>query len=65
MTDALRIKPEEVFPRVKSGEAVLVCAYNDDEQYRKMQLEGSISLAEFYARLPRYAKDKEIVFYCA
>lgn len=65
MTEATKIKPEDVYPRVKSGEAVLVCAYNDDERYKKMQLEGSIPLEEFYATLPKYAKDREIVFYCA
>ncbi len=65
MTEAPRIKPEDVYPRVRSGEAVLICAYNDDERYRKMQLEGSIPLEEFYARLPGYPKDREIVFYCA
>ncbi len=65
MTEPLRIKPQDAYPRIKSGEAILVCAYNDDERYRKMQLEGSISLEEFYARIGQFPKDQEIVFYCA
>ncbi len=65
MTETPRIMPQDAYPRIKSGQAVLVCAYNDDERYKKMQLEGSISLEEFYARLPQYPKEQEIVFYCA
>ena len=51
MTEAIQISPEEVYLKVKSGEAILVCAYNDDEKYRRINLEGSISLSEFYSRL--------------
>jgi hypothetical protein len=63
VTEAIQISPEEVYPKVKSGEAILVCAYNDDEEYRRINLEGSISLSEFYSRLPQYSKDQEIIFY--
>ena len=63
MTDPIRIKPQEVYSRVKSGEAILVCAYNDDEEYKRINLEGSIPLSEFYSRLPQYSKDQEIIFF--
>jgi hypothetical protein len=63
VTEAIQISPEEVYPKVKSGEAILVCAYNDDEEYKRINLEGSISLSEFYSRLPQYSKDQEIIFY--
>jgi len=65
VAETTRISPEEVYLRVKSGEAILVCAYSDDEEYERINLEGSISLSEFYSRLPRYSKDREIIFYCA
>ena len=63
MTEAMRISPEEAYLKVKSGEAILVCAYKDDEEYRRINLEGSISLSEFYSRLPQYSKDQEIILY--
>lgn len=53
MTEAIQISPEEVYLKVKSGEAILVCAYNDDEGYRTINLEESISLSEFYSGLPQ------------
>ncbi len=65
MAEPIRITPEEAYGRVKSGQAVFVCAYNDDEQYKTMQLEGSIPLSEFDARISGYSKDQEIIFYCA
>jgi hypothetical protein len=63
VTEAIRIPPEEAYLKVKSGEAILVCAYKDDEEYRRINLEGSISLSEFYSRLPQYSKDQEIILY--
>jgi len=63
MTEPIRVKPEEVYPKIKSGEAILVCAYNDDEEYKRINLEGSISLSEFYSKLPHYSKDQEIIFF--
>jgi hypothetical protein len=63
VTEAIRVPPEEVYLKIKSGEVILVCAYSDDEEYERINLEGSISLSEFYSRLPRYSKDQEIIFY--
>ena len=63
MTEPIRVTPEEARAKVRSGAAVLVCAYSDDEEYKRISLEGSISLSEFYSRLPLYSKDQEIIFY--
>ncbi len=63
MTEPIRAKPEEIYQKVISGEAILVCAYNDEEEYKRINLEGSISLAEFYSKLPQYSKDQEIIFF--
>lgn len=63
MAEPIRLTPEDVYTKVKSGKAVLVCGYNDEEEYKRINLEGSISLSEFYSRLPQYSKDQEIVFY--
>jgi rhodanese-related sulfurtransferase len=61
----IRITPEEAFQKLRAGKALLVCAYDSDEQFRNLQLDGAISLAEFRAKLPSLPKNQEIVLYCA
>jgi rhodanese-related sulfurtransferase len=62
---AVRINPEEAYRKVKSGGALLVCAYDDEATYQTMRLDMAISLGEFQKRLPGIPKEKEIIFYCA
>lgn len=63
MAEPKRVTPEEVYQRLKSRVALLVCAYDDDAKFKRMQLEGAISFNELKSRLPSLAKDREIVFY--
>jgi hypothetical protein len=63
MTEPKRITPEEVHQKLKTGKVLLVCAYEDEAKFRKMQLQGAISLNEFKSKLPSLIKDQEIVFY--
>jgi len=65
MSQVVRVTPEEIYPRVKSGECLLVCAYESDDTFRTMRLEGAVSLNDFKARVEGLSKDQEIVFYCA
>lgn len=65
MAEPVRISPEETRKRVLSGSALLVCAYDDDEKFKRNQLEGAISFKEFKMRSGSLAKGKEIIFYCA
>ncbi len=65
MAEPERISAQEVRRKVQSGEALLVCAYDDEEKFRNLHLEGGISFQEFQSRLPSLSKDQEIVFYCA
>jgi hypothetical protein len=65
MSTIARVSPEEIYPRVKSGASLLVCAYDSEETCRSMQLEGAISLNELTARASQLPKDQEIIFYCA
>lgn len=59
-----RIGVDEVRRKLQSGiPTLLVCAYDNEEKFRQMQLEGAISLKELRSRLPLLAKDQEIVFY--
>ncbi len=63
MEEPKRVTAEEVNDKLKSGKALLVCAYEDEMKFKAMQLEGAISLNEFKSKLPSLAKDQEIVFY--
>jgi hypothetical protein len=63
MMEPKRITPEEVYAKVKSGRTLLVCAYEDDAKFKKMQLEGASPFNEFRSKLPSLSKNQEIVFY--
>jgi hypothetical protein len=65
MADIERVGVDEARRRVKSGEALLVCAYDDEEKCRRMGLEGAISLAGLRSRVPTLSKQQELIFYCA
>jgi hypothetical protein len=63
MSEPKRVTAEEVYDKLKSGKVLLVCAYEDEEKFRKLQLEGAISFNTFKSKLPSLSKDQEIVFY--
>jgi hypothetical protein len=65
MNEVPRVTPEEIRPRMRSGEALLVCAYDSDTRFRQVHLEGALSLEEFTSLRPSLPRDREIVFYCA
>jgi hypothetical protein len=65
MNEVPRVTPEDIYPKLRSGEALLVCAYDNEAKFRRLQLEGAISLEEFTSLRPTLPKDREIVFYCA
>lgn len=65
MAEAIRISPEEVRKKITAGSALLVCAYEDDEMCKRVNLEGAIFLTEFRSKLLSLPKDQELIFYCA
>ena len=64
MPEPKRVTAEEVSDKLKSGKVLLVCAYEDEEKFKKLQLEGAISFNAFKLKLPSLSKDQEIIFYC-
>ena len=36
MNEVPRVTPEEIYPKLRSGEALLVCAYDSDARFRLM-----------------------------
>jgi len=65
MNTPIRVSSDEAYGKVKSGDSLLVCGYEDEEICRKMRLEGSILLSDFESRLSALSKSREIIFYCA
>lgn len=63
MPETSRIPPAEAHKLVESGEALLVCAYDDEDKCRKMGLEGSVSLKRLESQLSSIGKDRLLVFY--
>jgi rhodanese-related sulfurtransferase len=60
-----RISPEGAKKKVKSSEALLVCAYEEEEKFRDMQLEGAMSYKEFKKKVASLPKEQEIIIYCS
>lgn len=63
MADIARISPEQAHTKIKSNQALLVCAYEDDAKCKIFNLEGSISFTSFKARAQSLPKSQEIIFY--
>ena len=59
-----RVAPEETNRRLEAGTALLVCAYEADEKFSQVQLEGAISWNQFQERLPEISLNQEIILYC-
>ncbi|HEY3447030.1 MAG TPA: hypothetical protein VGK67_11730 [Myxococcales bacterium] len=60
-----RITPEDAHDLARRGEALLVCAYEDEARCQGLALEGSITLQQLMRALPKLPMSQEIVFYCA
>ncbi len=65
MAEVERIRVQEGREKVRSNAALLVCAYDDEQKFNKMKLEGALSLASLESRISTLPKDKELIFYCA
>lgn len=65
MADIPRIDVDTARRKVRDGQALLVCAYEDPARCRSMALEGSLDLQAFQAQLPSLSPERELIFYCA
>ena len=60
-----RIPPEQAYELARSGQALLVCAYESELAFKAAKLGGAMSLPAFTALLPSLTREQEIIFYCA
>ena len=65
MPEVPRISVQEAREKVMAGQAILVCAYEQDEKCRQIALEGSIPLSQFQQRAGSLPKEQEVIFFCA
>ncbi len=61
--EPVSVSAEEARSRMADG-ALLVCAYEDRAKCSRIEVDGSISLAELEARLASLDSEQEILFYC-
>lgn len=64
MEKVLRIGPLEAKQKVASDDALLVCAYESENEFKHLQLERAVSFHTFKKLLAGLSPDKEIIFYC-
>ncbi len=59
---AARITAQQARRLVDAGQALLVCAYDDEQKCRDAGVSGALTHREFIARLPGIPKTQNIVF---
>ena len=65
-TAAERISPQTARDHLaSSADALLVCAYDDEDKFAQNHLDGAISLSEFEDLADSLHRDREVIFYCA
>jgi hypothetical protein len=63
MADIQRVDAQQAHTKAKSNQALLVCAYEDEAKCRMLNLDGSVSFANFKSRVNSLPKSQEIIFY--
>jgi hypothetical protein len=63
MANIERISVQQANAKTKANQALLVCAYEDDAKYQRLNLDGSISFASLQSRAASLPKTQEIIFY--
>ena len=63
MADIERISVQQAHAKTKANQALLVCAYEDEAKYQRLNLGGSISLTSLQSRAASLPKTQEIIFY--
>lgn len=63
MSSVALIEAHDALEHVKTNGALLICAYESDEKFHKLHLDGAIPLSEFQSLSDTMNKDKELIFY--
>ena len=60
-----RVSPQAARKSSRSGEAYLVCAYDNEAKCREMLVEGAVSWPRLSERLAQLQPSRAIILYCA
>ncbi len=62
-----RVSATEVRKKLTSSgvDALLVCAYEDQDRCEQLRLEGALTLNELESKVSSLSKHRELIFYCA
>ena len=63
MAEVTRVSVQDARDRVQGGDALLICAYDNDDKFSRFHLEGAISLSEFRNQRNELSKERELIFY--
>ena len=59
------VSPQEALAMRAGGEEVtLVCAYDDEANFQRIGIPGSVSFPAFQKQMPSRPKEAPVVFYC-
>lgn len=61
-SDIKRISPADAHAKVEQGDALLICAYEDDEKCSEHRLTGSLTLTDLDEQ---QLGDRQVILYCA
>ena len=59
-----RVSAAEVRARLSSSDALLVCAYEDQEKCENLRLAGALTFNELKAMVTSLSSARELIFYC-
>ncbi|MBT8330381.1 MAG: ArsR family transcriptional regulator [Desulfofustis sp.] len=57
------IDARDAFTNINNSSSVLVCAYERDDKFHRLHLEGALSLSKFQSIWSTLSKDTELIFY--
>lgn len=63
MSSPRRIGVEKAHDLLESGEARLICAYEDEEKCNRLKLPWATPLSEFQLDASSLSKDQSVIFY--
>jgi rhodanese-related sulfurtransferase len=64
MSEVKRIDATQAYQKSRDGDAVLVCAYDDEQLCEDLRIADSLTLGEFEVMRSSIPKHRQIIFYC-
>ena len=59
-----RVSVADVRVRLSSSDALVVCAYEDQQKCEQIRLAGALTFDELKAMATSLSTDRELIFYC-